>query len=71
MEETGTGGGNFRKLYSRFLKEAATLTNNVEIKIVSEKLEESAKLWSDIAHLFLKISRTEDVEKLFLRLEIK
>lgn len=66
LEIAGTGGGNFRKICSRFLKESATLLCNKELENASEKMAESAKLWSETANLILNASqRVEiaDIEK--------
>jgi hypothetical protein len=64
MEEAGTGGGNFRRLYSRFLKEAGELISDKHFIEVGQKLNNSANVWSEIAHLLLKASQVEDVEEI-------
>jgi hypothetical protein len=62
LEIAGTGGGNFRRVYSRFLKEAATLLHNKELESASEKMADSAELWSEIANLILKSSQRTKIE---------
>ncbi|MDH7478110.1 MAG: DUF4872 domain-containing protein [Candidatus Bathyarchaeota archaeon] len=62
LEVAGTGGGNFRKLYSRFLKEATKLLRSKELEGASEKMAESAKLWSEIANLILNSSQKTKIE---------
>jgi hypothetical protein len=63
MEEAGTGGGNFRRLYSRFLKEAGELTSDERLRKAGKNLESSADAWSEIARLLLKASRVENPEE--------
>jgi hypothetical protein len=63
MEEAGTGGGNFRKLYSRFLKEAGKLISDKCLLEAGEKLNNSANAWSEIAHSLSKASQVENAAK--------
>lgn len=51
MENIGTGGGNFRRLYSRFLYEAAQLLNESRIEEAADIYAELGKKWRDVAHL--------------------
>jgi len=51
MEEDGTGGGLFRYLYSRFLKEAAELLNNKELEELGERYYQIGQRWTAIAKL--------------------
>jgi hypothetical protein len=67
MEEAGTGGGNFRRLYSRFLKEAGELTSDEHLRKAWKKLESSAEAWSEIARLLLKASQVENTDELISR----
>jgi len=64
MEEAGTGGGNFRKLYSRFLKEASELISDKCLIEAGQKLNDSPNMWSEIAHSLLKASQVEDIENI-------
>jgi hypothetical protein len=63
MEEAGTGGGNFRRLYSRFLKEASELISDERLRKAWKKLESSANTWSEISRLLLKASEAENTEE--------
>jgi hypothetical protein len=63
MEEAGTGGGNFRRLYSRFLKEAGELTSDERLGEAWKKLESSADAWSETARLLLKASQAENTRE--------
>jgi len=51
MEEDGTGGGLFRYLYSRFLKEAGELLNNKELINLSQRYHQIGLKWTTIAKL--------------------
>jgi len=64
MEEAGTGGGNFRKLYSLFLKEAGELIPDRSLREAGKKLDNSADAWSEIAHSLLKASQSENVAEI-------
>jgi len=64
MEEAGTGGGNFRKLYSLFLKEGGELIPDRCLREAGEKLDNSADAWSEIARSLLKASQTGNVEEM-------
>ena len=48
----GTGGGIFRFMYSRFLKEAAEITSNPALSEVSEIIEDSGRQFSETGKLF-------------------
>ena len=60
MERAGTGGALFRNLYRVFLKEGFEITGNKRILKGYKSLVESAKLWTEISQLFLKISETKN-----------
>jgi len=64
MEEAGTGGGNFRRLYSRFLKEAGELISDKRLLEAGEKLNNSANAWSEIARSLLKASQVENAKEI-------
>jgi len=51
MEEDGTGGGLFRYLYSRFLKEAGELLNNRELADLGQRYHQIGQKWTAIAKL--------------------
>jgi len=51
MEEDGTGGGLFRYLYSRFLKEAGKLLNNKELADLGQRYNQIGQKWTTIAKL--------------------
>jgi len=51
MEEDGTGGGLFRYLYSRFLKEAGELLNNEELADLGQRYNQIGQKWTTIAKL--------------------
>jgi len=64
MEEAGTGGGNFRRLYSRFLKEAGKLISDKRLLEAGERLNNSANAWSEIARSLLKASQVENAKEI-------
>jgi len=64
MEEAGTGGGNFRRLYSRFLKEAGELISDKRLLEAGKKLNNSADAWSVIARSLLKASQVENADEI-------
>ncbi|MCP3098103.1 BtrH N-terminal domain-containing protein [Myxococcus sp. K15C18031901] len=51
MERAGTGGGNFRALYSRFLEESAQLTGNAFYRQVAARYHDMAGRWTQVAQL--------------------
>ena len=48
FEIGGTGGGCFRQMYSRFLKEAAAITGNNELSKVAAMFEDAGRKFTDI-----------------------
>lgn len=59
IEEDGTGGGLFRYLYSRFLKEAGELLNNKELAELGQRYDEIGQKWTKIAKLIRKTPRAK------------
>lgn len=49
QEEIGTGGGGFRFLYAAFLQEAAEITGNAELTVLSERMNEIGDGWREFA----------------------
>ncbi len=49
QEEIGTGGGGFRYIYAAFLEEAAAITGNDDLLLVSEKITKAGDLWRNSA----------------------
>lgn len=62
MEKAGTGGALFRNLYRDFLKESYELLNLDQLKTGYETFTEIAELWTTVAQLFEKVSRTRDFQ---------
>ncbi|GFZ30862.1 hypothetical protein CSC2_13880 [Clostridium zeae] len=56
LETVGTGGGNFRKIYARFLKEAGNLLGINDLTHMSDIYFNLASNWSEIAKLLKKSS---------------
>jgi hypothetical protein len=61
IEIGGTGGGCFRYMYSRFLKEAAEITKNKKLEIASQMIHESGKLFTEIGLLFKESETVKDI----------
>lgn len=64
MEKAGTGGGNFRKLYSRFLTETGEKLGDKKLLEAGKNMGLSAELWTKTATLFLKASRSAEVSSI-------
>ena len=62
MEKGGTGGSLFRNLYRDFLKESGELMESSALTKASEAYDAIAKLWKNVADLFIKIGDTEDIK---------
>ena len=77
MENGGTGGSLFRNIYRDFLKESGVLMDAEELILISEAYDEIAKLWKDVADLFIQIGDTEDIQyvnqaaEIFIELSVK
>lgn len=66
FEIGGTGGGCFRYMYSRFLKEAAEITRNRELKRAATMFNDSGKKFSEIGMMFKDAETMNHVkEKIF------
>jgi len=50
----GSGGGIFRYMYGRFLKEAATITGNDELANVGDEIQGIGDRWQQAAQIFEK-----------------
>ncbi|HJX71290.1 MAG TPA: DUF4872 domain-containing protein [Bacteroidales bacterium] len=55
IEVGGTGGGCFRCMYSRFLKESYQTAGNYAMKTASDLIFESGRLFTEISLLFKDI----------------
>jgi len=64
IEEAGTGGGLFRRLFARFLKEASDLLTNEGIGKASDLIGESADNWTKVGHTLLRASKAERKEEI-------
>jgi hypothetical protein len=61
IEVGGTGGGCFRYMYSRFLKEACRITGNGSIEKASEMIYESGRLFTETGLLFKEIESAGNI----------
>jgi hypothetical protein len=60
IEIGGTGGGCFRYMYSRFLREAAGVAGRPELAAAADKIHESGRRFSGIAALFKDSFEADD-----------
>jgi hypothetical protein len=63
IEIGGTGGGCFRTMYSRFLKEAAKITRNSALAAAAKQFERSGRMFSAIGQMFKDAETMGDVEE--------
>lgn len=61
IEIGGTGGGCFRYMYSRFLKEACRITGNNSLKKASDMVDASGKLLTETGLLFKDVESSGDI----------
>jgi len=59
MEEAGTGGGLFRRIYSRFLREASHTLHTEILEKASNLMMKSADIWTEIANILLAASEAQ------------
>jgi hypothetical protein len=52
FEKVGTGGGNFRRMYARFLLEASEITQLTGLRNCADTYLELFRLWRRLIHLF-------------------
>lgn len=68
FEKIGTGGGNFRRMYSRFLREAADLLSMPELKVACEIFAALGNLWKEFsAKLYAASEDLENSEAYFFQ----
>jgi len=58
--EGGTGGGIFRYMYGRFLKEAAGVTGDGRLAEVGEDMRAIGDLWQEVAEIFKRGWEADD-----------
>lgn len=69
FEKVGTGGGNFRRMYARFLKSSAVQLNNNELLEISKLYATLGKMWKQEAYQLYEasIDKTIKDNSIFLR----
>lgn len=71
LEEDGTGGGCFRYLFARFLREAGEFINSDGLKSSGDRYEQVGKRWTEVAYLVRDIpngARVGDIQKLLFEI---
>ena len=71
IEIGGTGGGCFRYMYSRFLKEAAEITLDNRLNTASSMIFKSGKLFSELGQLFVDSDTAPNIEERIVEAEMK
>ena len=64
MEKGGTGGGNFRNLYARFLRESANVLADTRLEKTSEIYQQAGRRWTDLSELLAE-SAAQPTQGLF------
>ncbi|ANN18599.1 lantibiotic ABC transporter [Amycolatopsis orientalis] len=64
MEQAGTGGALFRRIYRDFLEESATLVDDAGLRTAAEKYRQITPLWTEVARLFENAGETGDARHL-------
>ena len=62
IEIGGTGGGSFRYMYARFLKEAAKVTENNKLLKASRGVDASGKIFTQIGQMFKDAENASDLD---------
>lgn len=58
----GTGGGIFRYMYGRFLREAADITGEQELAVMADDFAAAGDKWEEIADTFRQAAESQDIE---------
>jgi hypothetical protein len=61
VEIGGTGGGSFRPMYARFLREAAGIAGDRRLQNAARSFEASGRLFTEIALLFKEADKVRDL----------
>jgi len=61
LEDQGTGGAGFRFMYATFLQQASDMTQNQELKRMSEKMMEIGDGWREISLFSARIGKNRDL----------
>jgi hypothetical protein len=63
----GTGGGIFRYMYARFLKQAAELCGDEKLSAAGDDLHQVGNIWQDVARGFQAACKADDLEEGILK----
>lgn len=64
-EKFGTGGSNFRNIYSRFLNEAGEFLKNKKIEKQAENMQEVALLWEEAMSYLKEAGKQENFSEIY------
>lgn len=60
LEKIGTGGGNFRRMYARFLREASTICRKPQFEDLSKEYFAVSRMWKMLALNLYRLSEEFD-----------
>jgi hypothetical protein len=63
IEIGGTGGGCFRYMYNRFLKESAEITKNKGLIAIADKFNQAGEMFTKIGMLFKDAEKANDLSE--------
>lgn len=61
IEIGGTGGGCFRYMYSRFLREATEITGNTKLRDIADRIHQAGELFTEIGLSFKDSEKADDL----------
>jgi hypothetical protein len=67
FEIGGTGGGCFRYMYSRFLKEAAEITQDDRLSDAAKKIHRAGEMYTEIGLLFREAEVIDNIDERIVR----
>lgn len=59
LEKLGTGGGNYRRMYGNFLKEAGKKTGNQKLIGIGTEYIRIANVWKKLSNIFLRANEND------------
>lgn len=65
FEKVGTGGGNFRRMYARFIDEANRVMPRQEFAALSKIYSELFRLWRSFSNLLAKLSELDAMDEMY------
>ena len=63
FEKIGTGGGNFRRMYSRFLKQSAHILSSNMLFEISDIYVQLGRMWKEYSAILLNASMAKNIKE--------